>query len=143
MAIERVEAAIEVNEGGIRQLFPIRTADTSGEFHFTFPTEVSMININTQENLNQDITSIKFQVQIKFNMYLATDEGRKGAEVVARADVIDDGVRLKAVDIGDLRGTRRVSLEDMDVGQVGNQEAGVGRGEGEGKTIDATKWTSR
>lgn len=143
MAMERVEAAIEADEDGIRQLFPTRISEPGGEFHFTFPTEVSMINVNTQQNFDQDVTALKFQVQVKFNVYLATDGGRQGAEITAKADVIDDGVRLRTVDVRDLRGMRRVRLRETEEGGKETDRGTIGRGEGEGKTIDATKWTTR
>src|SRR5579862_2866147 len=47
MAMERVEQAIETNEESIRRVFPVGSGETSGEFHFTFPTEVNMVNAAT------------------------------------------------------------------------------------------------
>ena len=102
-----------------------------------------MINVNTQQNLDQDVTTLKFQVQVKFNVYLATDGVRKGAEITAKADVIDDGVRLRTIDVRDLKGMKRVRLREKEEGDKETDMGSVGRGEGEGKTIDATKWTTR
>lgn len=144
--MERVELALEANEEGIQRLFPIRDSETSGEFHFTFPTEVSMVNAK-EEILDKDIVDVAFEVRIKFMVYLATEGGRKGAEIVARADVIDEGVRLSSVDIREVKGGRRVRLKGSGVieGEQGAPEdvSGVGKGEGEGKVIDATNWTSK
>jgi hypothetical protein len=147
LAMERVEIAIENDEERIRRLFPIRNSEMSGEFHFTFPTEVSMVNAK-QDILDTDmITEIKFEVRIKFMVYMATENGRKGAEVVAKADVLDEGVLLNSVDIREVSGGRRVKLKGSGVveGEVETieDESGVGKGEGEGKIIDATKWTSK
>jgi hypothetical protein len=143
MAMERVEMAIQVNEEGIRNLFPTTNDEMNGEFHFSFPTEVSMVNASSGVNGNADMT---FEVQIKFMVYLAAENGRKGAEIVAKADVIDDGVQLTRIDIREVKGGRRVTLQGMiDVGDDGQRidPSGVGKGEGEGKVIDATEWTSK
>lgn len=147
MTMERVERAIETDEAGIRRLFPNSNSETSGEFHFTFPTEVSMLN-GLQSADGEGIPDITFEMQIKFMMYLAVPEARKGAQVVARADVDDVGVRLTSVDIRDSKGGRRVKLEGAaptvnEDSEVIVDKSGVGKGEGEGKTIDATRWTSR
>ena len=86
-------------------------------------------------------------MQIKFMVYLATEEGRRGAEIIARANVLDEGVQLNSVDIRELKGSKRVRLKGMSEIDVDGGEkvdgSGVGKGEGEGKTIDATKWTSK
>jgi hypothetical protein len=146
MAMERVELAIELNEEGIQRLFPLGNSDTNGEFHFTFPTEVSMVS--AKDGIIEDqIAEMTFEVRIKFMVYLATEGGRRGAEIVAMADVLDEGVRLRSVDIREVKGGRRVKLKGPGVleGEEGKIEdtTGVGKGEGEGKIIDATKWTSK
>jgi len=147
MAMERVEMAIAVNEEGIRKLFPTRSAETSGEFHFTFPTEVTMINTGGEDLFRKSMVEVTFEIQIKFMVYLATEEGRRGAEIIARAKVLNEGVQLKTVDIREVKGSKRVRLKGMCEIDVDGQEkidsSGVGEGEGEGKTIDATKWTSK
>jgi hypothetical protein len=143
MAMERVEMAIQVNEEGIRSLFPTRRDEMNGEFHFSFPTEVTMVNAASSAVGESGMT---FEVQIKFMVYLAAEEGRKGAEIVARADVIDEGVQLKTIDIREVRGGRRVTLQGMiEMDEEGERidSSGVGRGEGEGKVIDATEWSSK
>jgi len=150
MSIDRVERAIETDEGGIRGIFPPIGASESGEFHFNFPSEVSMVNSTSQETvrgvLDQDVTELTFEVRIRFMVYLASREGRKGAEIVARADVVDEGVKLKSVEVRGGKG-RRVLLQGIGEIDENGQErvdvSGVGKGEGEGKIIDATKWTSR
>jgi len=150
MSMDRVERAIEFDEGGIRSIFPeIGGTDESGEFHFSFPSEVSMVNASTSQKTNgwdQDITEVTFEVRIKFMVYLASREGRKGAEITAKADVIDEGVRLKSVEVRGGRGMRVVlqGISEIDEQRPEKVDvSGVGKGEGEGKTIDATKWTSR
>lgn len=145
--MERVEEAIEANEEDIRRVFPVQEGEMSGEFHFTFPTEVSMVNDVTQF-LGQSMVDFTFEVQIKFMVYLALEEGRKGAEVIARADVNDEGVKLTWVDVRDVRGGRKVRLKGVSDGGGGGGnkpevKESIVRGEGEGKTIDATTWSSR
>ena len=146
MAMERVEQAIETNEESIRRVFPVGSGETSGEFHFTLPTEVNMVNAAT-DFLEKSMVDVTFEVQIKFMVYLATEKGRKGAEVLAKADVIDDGVKLTYVDVRDLRGGGKVRLKGVAEGEVEGEEPKVKesivRGEGEGKTIDAKDWSSR
>lgn len=147
--MDRVERAIEYDEGDIRGIFPeSRGTGESGEFHFSFPSEVSMVNAATshEKGWDQDVTEVTFEVRIKFMVYLASREGRKGAEITAKADVIDEGVRLKSVEVRGGRGKRVVlqGISEIDEERVEEADAsGVGKGEGEGKTIDATKWTSR
>ena len=109
-----------------------------------------MVNSTSQETvrgvLDQDVTELTFEVRIRFMVYLASREGRKGAEIVARADVADEGVKLKSVEVRGGKG-RRVLLQGIGEIDENGQErvdvSGVGKGEGEGKIIDATKWTSR
>ena len=146
--MDRVERAIELDEGGIRGIFPATGGrGESGEFHFSFPNEVKMINVGGTGNvLDEEVVDITFEMRIRFMIYLASKEGRKGAEVIAWADVIDEGVKLRNVEVRGAGG-RRVSLkgwsgpDEERVDEV--DESGVGKGEGEGTTIDATKWTSR
>ena len=148
MAMERVEEAIENDEEGIRRVFPVSSGDTSGEFHFSFPTEVAVVNA-ANEFVGQSMLDVTFEVQVKFMVYLATEDGKKGAEVIARAEVNDEGVRLSTVDVRDTKRSRKVRLKG--VGEVEGKGEGVEpksqesivRGEGEGKTIDATTWSSR
>jgi hypothetical protein len=110
-----------------------------------------MVNSSSQENvmgiLEQDVTDLTFEIKIKFMVYLASIEGRKGAEIVATAEIVDEGVRLKSVEIRDGGRGRRVVLAGIpELDENGPEKvdaSGVGKGEGEGKTIDATKWTSR
>jgi hypothetical protein len=143
LAMQRVQNAIENNEEGIRAVFGTKRSDSGGEFHFTFPSEVTMLNVRDEEWLEQ-IAQAKFEVQIKFMVYLAKDVGRKGAEVIARAVVLDEDVKLSVVDVRDLRTGRLVRLKgDGDDGMGGGDSSGIVRGEGEGKTIDATSWTSK
>ena len=147
-AMRRMESAIEVNEGGIRQIFPVRTGETTAEFHFSLPTEVSMVQQEGKSILDMNMVNMKFEIQIKFMVDLGEEHGRKGAQVVARANVLEEGIELKVVDIREMRGGRRIRLEGesgygMVEGERPEDESGVGKGEGEGKTIDATKWTSR
>lgn len=147
MAMERVEMAIQVNEEGIRKLFPTTRAETSGEFHFTFPTEVTMVNSGGEDLFRKTMVEVMFEIQIKFMVYLATDEGRRGAQIIAKANVVNEGVQLNSVDIRELKGSKRVRLKGLSEIDVNGGEkvdsSGVGKGEGEGKTIDATKWTSK
>jgi len=94
------------------------------------------------------MVNTKFEIQIKFMVDLGEEHGRKGAQVVARANVIDEGIELTMVDIREVKGIRRIRLDgrsgfDMVDGEKPVDKSGVGKGEGEGKTIDATKWTSR
>lgn len=148
--MKRIEKALEINEEGIRKLFPIKAGETSREFHFNLPTEVSMVN--SQELFRKEMVEVLFEIEIKFMVYLTLEGpgegGRKGAEVVARANVIDEGVELMGVDIREVNGRRRVKLQG-DFGESDGEEgermdkSGVGRGEGEGKIIDATRWTSK
>lgn len=146
--MDRVERAIELDEEGIRGIFPVTGGrGESGEFHFSFPNEVRMVNVGGKGNvLEEEVLDISFEMRIRFMVYLASREGRKGAEVIAWADVVDDGVRLKNVEVRGAGG-RRVSLKGQSEGDEERMEevdeSGVGKGEGEGKTIDATKWTSR
>jgi hypothetical protein len=144
----RLEMAIEVNEQGIQQIFPVQAGETTGEFHFTLPTEVSMVHQEGQNILEGNMVNTKFEIQIKFMVDLGEEHGRKGAQVVARANVIDEGIELTMVDIREVKGIRRIRLDgrsgfDMVDGEKPVDKSGVGKGEGEGKTIDATKWTSR
>jgi hypothetical protein len=148
LAMARLETAIETNEKGIRQIFPVQAGETSGEFHFSLPTEVSMVHQEGQNILEGNMVNTKFEIQIKFMVDLGEEQGRKGAQVVARANAIDEGVELTMVDIREVRGGRRIRLDggsgfDMVEGEKPVDKSGVGKGEGEGKTIDATKWTSR
>jgi hypothetical protein len=146
--MDRVERAIELDEEGIRGIFPEAGGrGESGEFHFSFPNEVSMVDVGGKRNvLEEEVVDISFEMKIRFMVYLASTEGRKGAEVVAWADVVDEGVALKKVEVRGARG-RRVVLKGRREGDEDEveevDESGVGKGEGEGKTIDATKWTSR
>lgn len=146
MAIERLSMAIEVDEDGIQKIFPTMLGEASEEFHFTFPTEVTMVNSST--NLfREEMVNVQFELRVRFTVYLATDEGRKGADIVAQASVLDEGVKLISVDVRDVKESRYVRLKGMSEIDVDKGEkidgSGVGRGEGEGKTIDATRWTSR
>ena len=148
MAMERVETAIETNEEGIQRLFPVRGSDMSGEFHFSFPTEVSMLNSNVNI-MDMNVPEVTFEVQIKFIVYLASEEGRRGAQIMAKAKVLEEGVKLTTVDVRDTKTGRKVKLKGEGRVLEGNtereifDESGIGKGEGEGKTIDATRWTSR
>ena len=144
----RIEMAIEENEQGIRQLFPMGGGETNGEFHFSLPTEVSMVHQEGQSILDRSIVETKFELQIRFMVYVNEGQGKKEAQVVARANVINEGVELKMVDVKETRGGRRIRLDGehrfhMVDGEAPLDKSGVGKGEGEGKTIDATKWTSR
>jgi len=143
MAMERVERAIERDEGGITRILPTRPGATDGEFHFTFPTEVTMVNASNQTLLGKSMTEITFEVQVKFMVYLATEQGEKGAEIIARADILDEGVRLNTVDVRDLRAGRKVRLKGAGDEHGDGPGSRIVHGEGEGKTIDAMSWTSR
>ena len=145
LAIARVQMALRTNENGIRRVFPVE----EGELHFTLPRDVTMANFNVGNLVN-----MKVVVTIKFMVYLGSGVGgtNKGAEVTASSNVEEDGVRLTDVEVLGLRGEGRIKLSgdtvDMEdgVGIEGEgkaDESGVGRGEGEGKTIDATSWTSK
>jgi len=101
-----------------------------------------------------NLLDMKVVVTIKFMVYHGSGAGgtSRGAEVTASTNVEEDGVRLRDVEVLGLRGEGRIKLSgdtvDMEdgVGIEGEgkaDESGVGRGEGEGKTIDATSWTSK
>ena len=101
-----------------------------------------------------NLLDMKVVVTIKFMVYHGSGAGgtSRGAEVTASTNVGEDGVRLRDVEVLGLRGEGRIKLSGDAVGiedgvDVGREEevdeSGVGRGEGEGKTIDATKWTSK
>jgi len=107
-----------------------------------------MVQQEGKSILDMNMVNMKFEIQIKFMVDLGEEHGRKGAQVVARANVLEEGIELKVVDIREMRGGRRIRLEGesgygMVEGERPEDESGVGKGEGEGKTIDATKWTSR
>lgn len=148
VAMQRLESAIEVNERGIRQIFPVQTGETSAEFHFSLPTDVSMVQQEGKNILDGNLVNTKFEIQIRFIVEVGEEQGRKGAQVIARANVLEEGIQLKTLDIREVRGGRRIRLEgesgfDILEGEKPMDNSGVGKGEGEGKTIDATKWTSR
>jgi hypothetical protein len=140
LAMSRVEMALRSNEGGIRRIF-----EEGEELHFTLPRDVSMANFNVGQ-----LTNMRVVMTIKFMVYMGSEGARsRGAEVTASASVEEEGVRLRAVDVLGLGGEGRIQLsgegikiEDGDVGRRVD-ESGVGRGEGEGKTIDATSWSSK
>jgi len=101
-----------------------------------------------------NLVNMKVVVTIKFVVYLGSGAGgtSKGAEITASGNVEDDAVRLTDVEVLGLGGEGRIKLSGDMVGMedgVGGDgegkvdESGVGRGEGDGKTIDATSWTSK
>lgn len=147
MAMERITLAAERNEAGIRKLLGLKPGDSTSEFHFTPPTEVSMVTAGAGNPFLLNAADFVFGIKIKFMASLTTEEGQRISEVTVNADVDDEGVKLKTVDVRDTRGGRRVRLEGMDDFVVMEEKpadsTGVGRGEGEGKTIDAEKWTSK
>jgi hypothetical protein len=140
--MSRVEMALRTNEGDIGRIL---SDGGEGELHFTLPKDVTMANFNVGNLVN-----MKVVLTIKFTVYVGSMGGTRGAEVTASADLVEDQVRLKGLEVLGLRGEGRVKLSGEGVGIEDGvtkhgkvDESGVGRGEGEGKTIDATRWTSK
>jgi hypothetical protein len=137
MAMERVELAIQSDEEGIRKILP----ESNGELHYTFPTEISMNSSDTNFSSVDEIMDVRFQLQIRFTVHFGIHAART-AEITAVADVGDKGVGLTTVDVRGLRGGQRVRLRGIDDSGHTTDLRGDAR-EGQGKTIDATTWTSR
>jgi hypothetical protein len=147
LAMERVTNATGCEHDALGDVFRVGVSEL-GEFHFSDPTEIAVSSSGIQAIFQHDRkVEETFRLRIRFTVYasIGNGNGNKGAEVTAEAEVLDYGIQLTDVELREIRGTRRVKLRVRDEHEDGYQreDGSISKGEGEGQTIDATKWTSK
>jgi hypothetical protein len=147
IAMQRIISATGHEEEGLRGIFQVPIAESGSEgFYLTAPTEVSVSNSTFQTGSPMErYVNENFNIRVRFFVGTTAGPSNKRAEVIAEANIVEDKIQLTEVEVRELRGTRKVKLKGQPPKASGEpiDTSGVSKGEGEGQTIDATKWSSK